>query len=157
MKAKSALIIACLALALIVTVWTTRAEAECCSNCCWNDALASVQAGSPDGKAATGNMYATSGAQAIIHPLPQIPNELRDQDFTTFILARFCVAADGSVQVALAQPTPSLRLNRVLMDSLEKWRFRPAIRNGQPVASTEEILVKIGVKEPPVKCVCCVC
>jgi hypothetical protein len=33
-----------------------------------------------------------------------------------------------------------------LLDSLKKWRFMPAIKSGIPVASTEEILVKIEVK-----------
>jgi hypothetical protein len=37
-------------------------------------------------------------------------------------------------------------LNRILLDSLKKWRFMPAIRGGKPVATTEEILVKVEVK-----------
>jgi protein TonB len=48
--------------------------------------------------------------------------------------------------VELVKPTPNPRLNGILLDSLKKWRFIPAIKNGKPVASTEEIVVKIEVK-----------
>ena len=105
----------------------------------------SAQTGSSAGKG-RGNMYANSGARAILRPMPQIPDELRDGAFHAAALARFHIAADGSVAVELAKPTPNPRLNRLLLDSLKKWRFIPAIRDGKPVASTEEIVVKIEVK-----------
>jgi protein TonB len=58
----------------------------------------------------------------------------------------FSCAADGSAEVELTRPTQDVRLNRIVMDSLKKWRFMPAIKDGKPVASIEEILVKIEVK-----------
>jgi protein TonB len=78
--------------------------------------------------------------------MPQIPDDLREEAFNSAALARFHVAADGSAQVELAKPTPIPRLNRILLDSLKKWRFMPAIKNGRTVASTEEIVIKIEVK-----------
>ena len=93
-----------------------------------------------------GNMYASSGARAIVRPMPQIPDDLREEAFNFAALARFHIAIDGSVVVELVKPTPNPRLNRILLDSLKKWRFIPAIKNGKPVASTEEIVVKIEVK-----------
>ena len=106
-----------------------------------------TQAGSYDGKGSTrGNMYASSGARAIVRPIPQIPDDLREGAFNSAALVRFHVAVDGSVTVELAKPTPNPRLNRILLDSLKKWRFIPAIKNGKPVASTEEIIVRIEVK-----------
>jgi periplasmic protein TonB len=101
--------------------------------------------GSPYGKG-TGSMYANGGARAIVQPLPQIPDDLRREAFQSSIMARFHIAADGSAEVELTRPTQNVRLNRILMDSLKKWRFMPAIKNGRPIASTEEILVKIEVK-----------
>ena len=106
-----------------------------------------AQAGSYDGKGSTrGNIYASSGARAIVRPMPQIPDDLREGAFNSAALARFHIAVDGSVKVELAKPTPNPRLNRILLDSLRKWRFIPAIKNGKPVASTEDIIVKIEVK-----------
>jgi protein TonB len=78
--------------------------------------------------------------------MPQIPDDLRDEAFNFTALARFHIAADGTVEVELAKATPNPRLNRILLDSLAKWRFIPAIKNGKPVASTEEIVVKLEVK-----------
>ena len=104
-----------------------------------------AQTGSSNGKG-RGNMYANSGARAMIRPMPQIPDDLRDGAFHAAALARFHIAADGSVAVELTKPTPNPRLNRLLLDSLKKWRFMPAIKDGKPVASTEEIVVKVEVK-----------
>ena len=78
--------------------------------------------------------------------MPQIPDDLREGTFNSSALARFHIAVDGSATVELAKPTPNPRLNRILLDSLRKWRFIPAIKNGKPVASTEEIIVKVEVK-----------
>jgi len=106
-----------------------------------------AQGGSPYGKGtSTGSMYANSGARAILKPLPQIPDDLRRDAFNSSVLARFHVGADGSAEVELTQSTLNVRLNRIVMETLKKWRFMPAIKNGKPVASVEEILVKIEVK-----------
>jgi len=110
-------------------------------------ASSGAQGGSYAGKGTTrGNMYASSGARAIVQPKPQIPDDLREGAFNAAALARFHVAVDGSATVELAKPTQDTRLNRILLDSLRKWRFIPAIKNGKPVASTEEIIVKVEVK-----------
>jgi len=110
-------------------------------------ASSGAQTGSNDSKGTTrGNIYASSGARVIVRPMPQIPDDLREGVFNAAALARFHIAVDGSATVELAKPTPNPRLNRILLDSLRKWRFIPAIKNGKPVASTEEIIVKIEVK-----------
>jgi len=106
-----------------------------------------AQAGAYDGKGPMrGSIYASSGARAIVQPMPQIPDDLREGAFNSAALARFHIAVDGSATVELVKPTPNPRFNRILLDSLRKWRFIPAIKNGKPVASTEEIVVRIEVK-----------
>ncbi len=107
-----------------------------------------VPGGSHEGKGSPGggSMFGSSGARAIIHPLPQIPEDLREGAFISAALARFHIAVDGSAEVELVTPTQDPRLNRILLDTLKKWRFFPAIKGGQPVATTEEILVKVQVR-----------
>jgi periplasmic protein TonB len=106
-----------------------------------------VSTAAPNGKSSSrGSIFASSGARAIIKPMPQIPDDLREEAFNSVALALFHIAVDGSVTVELAKSTPNPRLNRILLDSLRKWRFIPAIMNGKPVASTEEIVIKIEVK-----------
>ena len=65
-------------------------------------------------------MYASIGARAIIRPMPQIPDDLRDEAFNSIALARFRIAVDGTAEVELAKATPNPRLNRILLDSLRK-------------------------------------
>jgi len=105
-----------------------------------------TQATSYNGKGSPqDNMYANSGARVIFRPMPQIPDDLRNIAFKFSARARFNIAADGSVKVELIKPTPNPRLNRILLDSLKKWRFIPAIKNGNPIASAPEIDVKMEV------------
>lgn len=89
---------------------------------------------------------ANMGATAIERPMPQIPDDLREDAFKSAALALFRISADGRVKVELSKPTNNPRLNRILLASLKNWRFTPAIRAGKPVESTEEILIRIEVR-----------
>ncbi len=61
-------------------------------------------------------------------------------------IARFRVAANGSAQVELVQPTADPDLNRALLDSLRRWRFFPGMEDGKPVPSTVDIRIPIVVR-----------
>lgn len=86
------------------------------------------------------------GARAIYQPLPEIPAELRRRAIDLVAVARFRVAANGSAEVELIEPTPDAALNRALVETLKKWRFFPAMEAGKPVASTLEIRIPISVR-----------
>ena len=86
------------------------------------------------------------GARALYQPLPEIPEELRRRALDLVAVARFRVAANGSAEVELIQPTPDAALNRALLDTLKKWRFFPALEGGKPQASTIEIRIPISVR-----------
>ena len=86
------------------------------------------------------------GARAIVRPLPQIPDELREDAFNAVAVARFQIAADGSATFGLIGPTPNARLNRLLLDKLKEWRFFPAMREGKAVASTQDVRINLEVK-----------
>ena len=87
-----------------------------------------------------------TGARAIFNPLPKIPDELRDRASTAEGLARFEIRADGTVSVELANPTPDPVLNRVILETLRTWRFFPATENGKPVASSQEVRIRLEVR-----------
>ena len=86
------------------------------------------------------------GARALYQPLPEIPEELRRRALDLVAVARFRVAANGSAEVELIQPTPDAALNRALLDTLKKWRFFPSMEGGKPQASTLEIRIPISVR-----------
>ena len=89
---------------------------------------------------------ATMGAQAIVRPMPQIPDELREDAFNAVAVARFRIAADGTATFELAKPTPNPRLNRLLLEKLREWRFFPAMRDGKPVPSDQDVRITFEVK-----------
>ncbi|MGF6299169.1 MULTISPECIES: energy transducer TonB [Paraburkholderia] len=97
-------------------------------------------AAAPSG-AATSN----TAARSISQPLPTLPDDLREQAYQTIATARFTIHADGSVNVELVHATPNPRLNQLLLDTLRRWRFFPALRDGQPVDSTRDIRVHFNV------------
>ena len=86
------------------------------------------------------------GARALYKPLPEIPEALRHQNIEVVAVARFRVAASGSAQVDLIEPTSDPDLNRALLESLKRWRFFPAMQDGKPVASTVDIRIPISVR-----------
>jgi protein TonB len=89
---------------------------------------------------------ANQGAQAIVRPMPQIPDDLRQEAFNAVAVVRFHVSADGVATFELAKPTPNPRLNRLLLEKLKEWKFFPAMRDGKPVASDQDIRITFEVK-----------
>ena len=90
-------------------------------------------------------MNENHGAQALIHPLPAIPDELREEAMNEAATARFQIAVDGSTTVTLVKPTQNPRLNRLLLETLKNWRFMPAIKDGNPVPSVEVMVIRLNV------------
>jgi protein TonB len=105
-------------------------------------ATAAIPRGTAEGPPGGGNM----GARAIYSPLPEIPESLRRQNVQVVAVARFSVATNGAARVELTQPTSDPELNRVLLESLKRWRFFPATQEGKPVASTVDIRIPITVR-----------
>jgi protein TonB len=86
------------------------------------------------------------GARVIFQPLPKIPDDLREDALHTVAVARFHVAANGTATVELITPTPNPKLNQVLLDTLKTWRFFPAIKDGNPVASLQDLRIPVEVR-----------
>ena len=86
------------------------------------------------------------GARALYKPMPEIPDALRRRSLELVALARFKVAADGSAQVELIEPTSEPDLNRALLEALKRWRFFPAMQDGKAVASSVDIRIPVSVK-----------
>jgi periplasmic protein TonB len=110
------------------------------------DNSASEAAGPVFAAGSRADIRANMGARSIVRPMPQIPDDLREAAFNAVALAQFHIAVDGQAKAELVKPTQNPRLNRLLLDSLKNWRFAPAVRDGRPVESTEEIIIRIVVK-----------
>jgi protein TonB len=86
------------------------------------------------------------GAHAVYAPVPEIPDDLREDTMQTVAVAHFKVTADGDVSVTLATPTDNPRLNEILLDTLRQWRFFPAMKNGIAINSEFDLRIPITVQ-----------
>lgn len=86
------------------------------------------------------------GARAIYSPKPVIPDEFRQDAMDMLVVARFHIASDGTVKVELITATPIPGLNRAVLDTLDTWKFFPALKDGKPVASTQDVRFRLQVK-----------
>lgn len=75
-------------------------------------------------------------------PAPRYPQEALRMGVGGTVRINVTVAADGSVdRLVLAEGSGNRHLDRAALDTVRRWRFQPATRNGQPVAA--DILVPI--------------
>jgi periplasmic protein TonB len=72
----------------------------------------------------------------ISQPAPRYPNEaLRHNDGGT-VRVRVTVATDGSVdRLEVAESSGNRYLDRAATEAVRRWRFQPAVRDGQPVVA----------------------
>jgi periplasmic protein TonB len=104
-------------------------------------------AGSGTGEGSGGGLGSDSvGARAIFAPVPKIPDDLREQIFQAEAVAQFTVSYDGTVKVTLIKPTPNPRLNQILIDTLQQWRFFPAVKGGVAIDSVFDLKIPISVQ-----------
>jgi periplasmic protein TonB len=88
----------------------------------------------------------SAGARAMYAPTPEIPDDLRENTFSTMAVARFKVSYDGNVEVTLVKPTSNPRLNQILLDTLKQWKFVPAMKDGIAINSDFEVRIPITVQ-----------
>lgn len=74
-----------------------------------------------------------------------LPDDLREFAYQAVALARFTIHPDGTVDVVLVRPTQNPRLNQLLLETLRNWRFFPAMKDGRPVESEQDIRVHFNV------------
>jgi protein TonB len=86
------------------------------------------------------------GAHAIYAPVPEIPDDLRENAIETVAVAHFTVTYDGVATVSLVTKTESPRLNQILLDALKQWRFFPAMKNGVAIDSEFDLKIPITVQ-----------
>lgn len=91
------------------------------------------------------NTPASGPARLVAQPLPELPDDLREDAYQFIAVARFAIHTDGSFDVTLIKPTPNPRLNRILMTTLYRWRFVPASEAGHPVESRQDVRVHFNV------------
>ena len=68
---------------------------------------------------------------------PEIPDDLRGSQYTVRVRVRVTIAADGSATPTLRSSSGNPELDNLAISALRKWKWKPALRDGSPVESTQ--------------------
>jgi protein TonB len=85
--------------------------------------------------------------QPLSSPAPRYPREAQRRGETGTVLLRVHVGPDGTpYSVDLVQGSGSRTLDRAASDAVRRWRFRPAVRDGQAVAGEVQVPVTFDLE-----------
>jgi periplasmic protein TonB len=85
-------------------------------------------------------------AEPVFSPEPEISPELQEQCFKSCCIAKFLIKADGDTSVRLLSSSGSSEVDEIAIQTLRRWRFRPAQLDGQPVESSRKIRVEFEIE-----------
>lgn len=78
----------------------------------------------------------------IANPAPEYPSQARRQGWEGVVRAKVLITTSGTVEeVIVSQSSGYGALDRAAMDALYRWRFSPAVENGQIVAAWANVPV----------------
>jgi protein TonB len=78
---------------------------------------------------------------------PDVPSSFsRSGNTTGLVTVRFLVDEKGSVQDATVEKSSHHELDESALKAVRKWRFKPATRDGNPVAVHVSIPIKFEVE-----------
>lgn len=81
----------------------------------------------------------------LSQPAPRYPQEALNRNIGGTVRVRVMVAADGSVErMDVAESSGNRYLDRAAMEAVRRWRFKPAMRDGQPVIA--QVIVPLEFK-----------
>jgi protein TonB len=85
--------------------------------------------------------------QPVSSPAPRYPRVAQRRGDSGTVLLRVHVGPDGvPYSVDLVQGSGSRELDRAASDAVRRWRFRPAVRNGQAVAGTVQVPITFNLE-----------
>ena len=97
----------------------------------------------------------TAADQGFVPPYPitkeqpKLPAELVRKYLPRTVVVYAVITAEGKVEQASVKQSPDPQLNKLLLDALNKWTFRPGELNGNPVPV--KMLLGIPLYLPPGK------
>ena len=71
--------------------------------------------------------------RAVFRPNPRYPEELQRQGVEGTVYVVFMVSKNGRVEKAKVQKSPHPAFAQEALEAIEKWKFEPGRRKGQPV------------------------
>ncbi len=89
-----------------------------------------------------------AGASDLHNPKPPYPPLSRSKGEQGTVLLKVCVSATGSVDsIDIAKSSGFVRLDRSANDTVERWRFHPARKGGNPVAMCYQLPIRFSLDQ----------
>jgi TonB family protein len=85
-------------------------------------------------------------AEPVYSPEPEISPELKEQCFKSCCIAKFLINAEGQTSVQLLTSSGSSEVDEIAIDTLRRWKFKPAQLDGKPVESSRKIRVEFEIE-----------
>ncbi|PQV64670.1 TonB family C-terminal domain-containing protein [Abditibacterium utsteinense] len=79
----------------------------------------------------------TRAARATRQVQPDIPDELKNGEFKTSVRVTVEIGADGSSSASLRSSSGNAAIDARVLAALRRWKWKPALQDGEPVASTQ--------------------
>lgn len=87
---------------------------------------------------------ANRDAEVVERILPEIPKSLWTAKYGRTVRVRVDIAADGRAKTELTKGSGNADVDRAVLGSLRKWRWKPAVKEGKPAATRQEFDLKLG-------------
>jgi protein TonB len=84
-------------------------------------------------------------AQPVFNPEPVIPSHLLEDCFQSYCVAKFKIQPNGTSTVKLDTSSGSDEVDELALETLRRWRFKPATMDGAAVEGTKKIKVEFKV------------
>jgi TonB family protein len=85
-------------------------------------------------------------ARPIYAPNPPYPDSARRSRTSGTVLVELTIGADGLVKSARVVRSLTEDLDNAALAAVKVWRFEPALKNGQPIATTATVVVSFNLK-----------
>jgi protein TonB len=83
-------------------------------------------------------------ARPVFQAAPVYPYELRKQKLEGIVYVVFIVDAGGRVQQPKIERSPNPGFDKPALDAVKQWRFEPAVRDGEKVASKLRVPIRFS-------------
>jgi protein TonB len=88
----------------------------------------------------------TKDAEPVNQPMPEIPDELKSQSFKTFVRVAVEIDESGAFTVTLRTSSGNSEVDRLVLNALKRWKWKPALKEGEPIKSTQRFKFEFEVQ-----------
>jgi TonB family protein len=76
----------------------------------------------------------------------EIPESLKSQSFKSFVRVRINISADGKFTATLRTSSGNTDVDKLVLDTLNKWTWKPALKDGEPVDSVQNFRFNFSIE-----------